>query len=153
MARLSTTVGGKTYTMNLPNWTNKLAITVHAGLHEYQTNVEGAVALLPQLSECDIRIFAGTYPDMELFAFKRQGEGVFYGKTTLCNHCGECCRNMSQKWIYGLNEAGDCIHLSNNLCAKPGGPPVHCLGGFEEFPSPELAAICSIKYGISVVGV
>ena len=151
MPNLSVTVAGKSYTVNLPNWTNKLVITVYAGIDVFQTDVKGAVALLPQLSDRNIRIFAGTYPNMELFAFKRQGEDIFYAKTARCNRCGECCRQMSQRWIFGLNESGDCIHLSNNVCAKPGGPPLHCLGGFEEFPS--LPGICSIKYGISVVGV
>ena len=153
MADLSITVAGKLYTVAMPGWTKKLMLTAHVGKNLFLSDVDvrDVLAILPEFEDMNIRVFAGTYPDMALVVFKRQGEDIFYVKTAQCNYCGECCRELSPRWVYGTTESGDCIHLSSNLCAKPGGPPMHCLGGFNEFPT--LIGICAVEYNMSVVGV
>ena len=153
MANLSITVAGKLYTVAMPGWTKKLDLTAYVGKDLFlpDVKVQDVLAILPEFDDTNIRVYAGTYPNMELVVFKRQGEDVFYVKTTNCNKCGECCRELSERWVYGTTESGDCIYLSNNLCAKPGGPPIHCLGGFEPFPT--LVGVCVVNYDMQVVGV
>ena len=159
MPNLTVTVAGKSYTENVPSWANKLTLHCYVGKDLFITDVSGLVAILPTFADRNIRIYAGTPPNLELYAYKLQGSDIFHYKTTRCNRCGECCRRLSQGWIYGLNGSGDCIHLVNNLCTKPEGPPIHCLGGFEQkgrctpWSTTPINPLCVVEYLRTVAGV
>ena len=87
-----------------------------------------------------IRIFAG------IEAVAKYEGGSWYIKGTRCNKCGECCKNVPDKWPRGKNlETGDCLHLkyeaTEYLCDLGFHRPFSCCA-----EGAEGEAFCSSKW-------
>jgi hypothetical protein len=78
--------------------------------------------------ERDIRVMAG----IELAAYKLQADNFFHVKKVCCNNCGDCCRGLSERWLYGITENHECQYLKQDgdlwICSKL--PfPIDCFWG------------------------
>ena len=68
----------------------------------------------------------------ELVALMRR-DGKWYVKTSRCNHCGECCKNLSEGFPY-RDKDGNCIYLKDNKCSIDLHRPFSCMMDFHDEP-------------------
>ena len=89
-----------------------------------------------------IRIFAG----VELVAYKKVNENEFSIKTSRCNFCGECCKNVRIDHMFGRDkETGNCQWLRKNgdtyECGLGMGRPFSCCASV-----PKHISECTEKF-------
>jgi len=79
---------------------------------------------IPEWAEpLNIRVFAG----LELLASKPAGQDRLFIKSSRCNQCGDCCRNI--KGDFPPQTDGICNYLVGNKCGLGTTRPFSC--GFE----------------------
>ena len=81
----------------------------------------------------DMYIHAGT----ELVAKRYFKTKTWYVKTSRCNFCGDCCRNLGQGFKNQgmVDENGTCIHLKDCKCLLGMWKPYACIMDFHDDPT------------------
>lgn len=75
---------------------------------------------------------------LNLIAIRRD-DGKWYVKTSHCNRCGECCKNVSVGFPF-RDENGNCKYLSpNGQCILGIHRPFSCIMDFHDNPKSKPA--------------